>query len=124
MHTDNFTSVRKPYPWRCTNCLEKTVRGAVVDYVAIRWYRGVEYTVKVDALQTPKCENCGQVSPDIVALIVIERAFAAEFRTHWMRETGRSESEIAASLRDEPPESVPAEMKRLDNITPPAKQTA
>ena len=124
MHTDNFTSVRKPYPWRCKNCRHDTVYGAVVDYVSMRHYRSVEYTVKVDALQTPKCTTCGRVSPDIVALIVIERAFAAEFRSGWMREMGRTEEEIAASLRDDPPVSVPAEMKQFDNRTPQAKQTA
>jgi hypothetical protein len=71
---------KKPFPWRCSNCREKSVREAIVDYVATRVYEGIEYTVKVDRLTTPRCGNCGQVAPDADALEVIERAFSAEIQ--------------------------------------------
>ena len=80
MHTNKSSAARKPFPWRCSNCREKSVREAIVDYVATRVYDGVEYTVNVVALKTPKCENCGQVRPDAVALEVIEQAFAKELK--------------------------------------------
>ena len=80
MHTNKNSAAKKPFPWRCSNCLEKSVREAIVDYVATRVYAGVECTVNVDGLKTPKCEKCGQVSPDAEALEVIERAFEVELR--------------------------------------------
>jgi hypothetical protein len=69
---------KKPFPWRCSNCREKAVREATVDYVATRYYDGIECTVKVNRLKTPKCQKCGQVAPDAEALAEIEQAFANE----------------------------------------------
>ncbi len=54
------------------------MREAIVDYAATRVYDGVECTVKVDGLKTPKCEKCGQVAPDTEALEEIEHAFDIE----------------------------------------------
>jgi hypothetical protein len=78
MHTSKSNSSKKPFPWRCSNCREQSVREAIVDYVATRVYDGVECTVKVQGLRTPKCEKCGQVAPDSEALEEIERAFDLE----------------------------------------------
>lgn len=56
-----------------------------------------------------------------------EASAAAVLRIAWMRRMGMGEDEIAESLRDEPPASVPAEIKQLkalddlDKITPPAE---
>jgi hypothetical protein len=78
MHTNKSNFAKKPFPWRCSNCREQSVREAIVDYVATRVYDGVECTVKVEGLRTPKCEKCGQVAPDTEALEKIEHAFAIE----------------------------------------------
>ena len=80
MHTNKSSMAKKPFPWRCSNCREKSVREATVDYVATRVYDGIEYTVKMAGLNTPKCENCGQVRPDAEALEVIQAAFAIELQ--------------------------------------------
>ncbi len=80
MHTNKSDFPKKPFPWRCSNCLQQSVREAIVDYVATRVYDGVECTIKVNGLKTPKCENCGQVRPDAEALEEIELAFDAELQ--------------------------------------------
>jgi hypothetical protein len=76
MSSNNVESM--PFPWRCSNCREKAVHAATVDYVATRYYEGVECTVRLSGLKTPRCQKCGQVAPDADALAVIEQAFAAE----------------------------------------------
>lgn len=88
MHTNKSEFPKKPFPWRCSNCREQAVYEAVVDYVGTRYYDGVECTVKVPGLKTPKCVKCGQVAPDAEALVDIERAFDAELQRQ--AETRRS----------------------------------
>lgn len=72
---NNINSGKKPFPWHCSNCRKQAVYGAVVDCVRQMHHDGHEYTVKFDALKTPKCSNCGQVMLDAEALEVLETAF-------------------------------------------------
>jgi DNA-binding transcriptional regulator YiaG len=69
---------KKPFPWRCSNCLEQAVYEAVVEYVTQMHHDGREYTVKVDALKTPKCVKCGQVAPDAEALEFLDGIFVRQ----------------------------------------------
>jgi DNA-binding transcriptional regulator YiaG len=46
-----------------------------VDYVTTEYHDGLAYTVKIDALKTPKCVKCGQVAPDSEALDAITAVF-------------------------------------------------
>ena len=50
---------KKPFPWTCGTCRQKTVYGTAVDYVGTEYHDRCEYTVKIDGLKTPKCTNCG-----------------------------------------------------------------
>jgi DNA-binding XRE family transcriptional regulator len=66
---------KKPFPWRCSNCGEQAVFGAVVDYSTTEHHDGHAYTVKIDGLKTPKCIKCGRVAPDSEAMDVIFEVF-------------------------------------------------
>jgi DNA-binding XRE family transcriptional regulator len=69
---------KNPFPWRCSNCREQAVFEAVVDYATQMYHDGHEYTVKVDALKTPRCVKCGQVAPDAEALEFLDGIFVRQ----------------------------------------------
>jgi putative zinc finger/helix-turn-helix YgiT family protein len=75
MHMSKLDTAKKPFPWRCTNCREKAVREAIIDYIATMEYDGRTYSVEMKKFRVPRCDNCGQVSPDAEALGAITDAF-------------------------------------------------
>jgi len=68
---------KKPFPWKCPVCKEKAVREAIVNKVVEMEHDGRTYSVKVDGLKTPKCDNCGEDCPDAEAYEQITLAFLA-----------------------------------------------
>jgi len=103
MHTNNHD--KKPFPWRCPNCRARAVVEATVDYVTQMHHDEREYTVKVAALKTPKCDNCGQVKLDAEALEAITLAFVRQInlltpeqiRAHRLK-TSLTQQELATAL--------------------------
>src|ERR1035438_10428736 len=73
MNKNNAT--KKPFPWKCPLCKEKAVREAIVNHVVDMEHDGRTYSVKIDALKTPKCDNCGEICPDVEAYEQITLAF-------------------------------------------------
>jgi putative zinc finger/helix-turn-helix YgiT family protein len=65
----------KPFPWRCRNCGEHSVRQEIISYSTNIDYDGRTYPVVVDGLKTPKCQACGKVFPDGEANRQITQAF-------------------------------------------------
>ena len=49
----------RPYPWKCGDCKERSVKPAVVEYTCTIAYDGGKYTVTVPDLEIPRCEKCG-----------------------------------------------------------------
>ena len=66
---------KKPFPWKCPVCKERAVREAIVNHVVDMEHDGRTYSVKVDGLKTPRCDNCGEICPDAEAYRQITLAF-------------------------------------------------
>ena len=49
----------RPYPWKCGECKERTVKPAIVEYTLSIAHDGRTYTVTVPDLEIPRCEKCG-----------------------------------------------------------------
>lgn len=49
----------KPFPWKCPECREKTVRKVSAEYVDKLEHDGREYEIKIPSLEIPCCERCG-----------------------------------------------------------------
>jgi putative zinc finger/helix-turn-helix YgiT family protein len=102
---NNSSTAKKPFPWKCSECKQKAVREAIVDYTTQMQHDGREYTVHVDGLKTPQCENCGLVHPDSDAMRAITLAFLrqanlltpAQIREH-RRKSKLTQVELAAAL--------------------------
>lgn len=75
MHMNKNSAGKKPFPWTCSRCRKKSLYAAIVDYSVDVGHDGRMYRVKVDELNTPKCKNCGLVSPDREAHEQITLAF-------------------------------------------------
>ena len=51
----------KPYPWKCSECRERAVHWAVLDYEAALEHDGAAYSFSVPGLQVNRCERCGAI---------------------------------------------------------------
>jgi putative zinc finger/helix-turn-helix YgiT family protein len=101
----NNTEAKKPFPWRCTNCKQKTVSEATVDYTAEMEHDGHAYTISAERLKTPKCTHCGQVMLDAEALAVLDAALRTKARLltpqqvrQYREAAALSEEELAQAL--------------------------
>src|SRR3954452_10142417 len=65
----------RPFPWKCGHCRARAVQPAVVDYSTEVAHDGRLYTVRVPALRTPRCQNCGTLVLDTRGNERISRAF-------------------------------------------------
>ena len=52
---------RRPFPWRCPECLQEAVRPAVVSYNAEVKHDGKTHAVEIPALRVPRCEACAEL---------------------------------------------------------------
>jgi DNA-binding XRE family transcriptional regulator len=68
----------KPFPWKCAGCREKAVVPAVVDYTTTIEHDGPSYDVRLPALLTPRCANCGKLVLVDSANRAISEAFRAQ----------------------------------------------
>ena len=75
MRMNKNSAGKKPFPWTCSKCRQKALVPAIVDYSVDVGHDGRRYHVKVDGLNTPKCKNCGLVSPDREAHEQVTLAF-------------------------------------------------
>jgi hypothetical protein len=55
------TPPTKPFPWKCGHCRQKAVNPAAVPYTVDVDHDGRSYAITVPDLQTPKCDNCGEL---------------------------------------------------------------
>ncbi len=51
----------RPFPWFCPNCRRQEVRRATIPYQCERFDNGQPITVRLPALNVPKCGNCGEL---------------------------------------------------------------
>jgi putative zinc finger/helix-turn-helix YgiT family protein len=74
----NNKPAKKPYPWKCVDCRERTVFEDTVSHEVDFEHDGRKYHVKIDKLRTPRCKKCGLVHPDCEANTAITLAFLAQ----------------------------------------------
>ena len=97
---------RKPYPWRCTNCLQDAVYAGSIDYEVDLNYHGKTYHIRLNALKTPRCRNCGTPRLDDNANAKITRELIRQAGLLTPRQirndrerAGLTQAEYAAKLR-------------------------
>ena len=56
-----FTPRARPFPWFCPNCRRQEVRCGTIPYQCERFDKGQPVTVRLPALNVPKCGNCGEL---------------------------------------------------------------
>jgi putative zinc finger/helix-turn-helix YgiT family protein len=95
----------KPYPWKCGQCGERTVRPATIDYSTSIEHDGQTYEVRVPQLQVARCETCGGIVLDDEANERISEAFRAQLGLltpaqirHGRERLGLSHQQLANAL--------------------------
>src|ERR1700722_9283373 len=68
----------RPFPWVCARCRQREVYSDAMDYATTIEHDGRSYTVKVPALELPKCRNCGKLVVGDAANRRISEAFRRE----------------------------------------------
>ena len=66
----------KPFPWKCSQCRQRTVVQAVVPYATNVEHDGRAYLVEIPDLAVARCENCGEIVLDDAA----NRRISEQFR--------------------------------------------
>ncbi len=103
MHMTKYD--KKPFPWRCSNCGEKSIYEAILDYTTQMPHDRCEYTVRVSGLRAARCTNCGKVKLDVEALDAVDAAFRCQLnlltpeQIHEQRlKTKLTSSDLASAL--------------------------
>lgn len=96
---------QKPFPWKCGNCGRRSVKPAMTPYSVDMEHDGRTYSVSIDGLEAPRCEECGEVVLDDHANRQISGAFRQQvglLTPEQIRENrerlGKTQKELAATL--------------------------
>jgi len=57
----------KPFPWKCSNCGNKSVVETTGPFSAIVEHDGIKYQIEIPELSVPRCTECGEGVLDDVA---------------------------------------------------------
>ena len=66
---------KKPFPWKCGQCGQRTVIQSTVPYSVEMEHDGRSYTIEIPALDAPRCQQCGEIVLDDAANHQISNAF-------------------------------------------------
>jgi putative zinc finger/helix-turn-helix YgiT family protein len=61
MNKNDNLPLSKPFPWKCGHCRKRAVYPVQVDYTLDMVHDGRTYAVSVPGLNTPRCQDCGEI---------------------------------------------------------------